>query len=180
MGLRNRGYVTELSKDEARAETLRRWRALPEADRATTDQAELFAAALADELTFRTMGNIRKVILGWLTRDMAGEPPWGNVPPESEALRQKREAETGETRAATASSEEQAEDATFLAEVFAVAPQEAAELVARDGAPVEEIEEVVRRSQQSGNEASRDLVADNDEERQVPHARVRNNRAGGG
>ena len=43
----------------------------------------MFAAALAGELDFRTMGNSRRVIFGWLTREMAGLPPWGNVPPES-------------------------------------------------------------------------------------------------
>ena len=52
-------------------------------DRQTLEQAEFFAAALAGELDFRTMGNSRKIILGWLVRDLAGLPPWGNVPPES-------------------------------------------------------------------------------------------------
>ncbi|MEO8757791.1 MAG: hypothetical protein ABI398_08575 [Devosia sp.] len=26
----------------------------------------------------------RRVIFGWLTREMAGLPPWGKLPPESE------------------------------------------------------------------------------------------------
>jgi hypothetical protein len=75
--------LTELSKDDAREESLRRWRDLPPEDRETSEQAQVFAAALADDLDFRTMGNSRRVIFGWLTREMAGLPPWGNVPPES-------------------------------------------------------------------------------------------------
>jgi hypothetical protein len=172
--------VTELSKDDARAETLRRWRALPETDRTTAEHAELFAAALADEFSFRTMGNARKVILGWLTRDMAGLPPWGNVPPESEVLRMKEEADMADKSSGKSRTEEQAEDGTFLAENFAIAPQTAAGLVARDGVPADEVEQKVREGQQSGDDATRDLVADNDEERQMPRTKVRNNRAGGG
>ena len=75
--------MIQQTKDEAREETLRRWHALPPDDRQTLEQAEFFAAALAGELDFRTMGNSRKIILGWLVRDLAGLPPWGNVPPES-------------------------------------------------------------------------------------------------
>jgi hypothetical protein len=91
MGLRNRGYVTELSKDEAREETLRRWRELPAEQRQTQEQAQVFAAALAEQLEFRSMANTRKLILSWLLRERAGLPPWGNVPPESEMLRQAAE-----------------------------------------------------------------------------------------
>ena len=91
MGLRNRGYVTELSKDEAREETLRRWRELPAAERETEEQAQVFAAALAAELDFRTMANTRKLILSWLLRERAGLPPWGNVPPESETRQEAAE-----------------------------------------------------------------------------------------
>lgn len=75
--------MIQQTKDEAREETLRRWHALSPDDRQTTEQAEFFAAALAGELDFRTMGNSRKIILGWLVRDLAGQPPWGNIPPES-------------------------------------------------------------------------------------------------
>jgi hypothetical protein len=75
--------LIQQTKDEAREETLRRWHALPPDDRQSLEQAEFFAAALAGELDFRTMGNSRKIILGWLVRDLAGLPPWGNVPPES-------------------------------------------------------------------------------------------------
>ena len=91
LGLRNRGYVTELSKDEAREETLRRWRELPAQERETEEQAQVFAAALAEQLDFRTMANSRKLILSWLLRERAGLPPWGNVPPESETRREAAE-----------------------------------------------------------------------------------------
>jgi uncharacterized protein (DUF2336 family) len=74
--------VTELTKNEAREEALRRWNALPEPDRATIEQAQVFAAALADELDFRTMANKRRIIFSWLSRDLAGLPAWGNIPPE--------------------------------------------------------------------------------------------------
>ena len=79
----DRGNVTELTKDEAREESLRRWRALPEDERQTTVHAKVFAAALAEQLDFRTMGNNRMVIAAWLIRDLNGDPPWGNIPPES-------------------------------------------------------------------------------------------------
>lgn len=83
LGFRNEITLNKLSKDEAREETLRRWRALPAQERQTTEQAEIFAAALADELGFHTMGNARKIIFGWLTHELAGLPPWGNLLPES-------------------------------------------------------------------------------------------------
>lgn len=61
-----------MTKDEARQEALRRWRALPGAERTTIDQAQVFAAGLAEELDFRTMGNERKVIAAWLVREIEG------------------------------------------------------------------------------------------------------------
>ena len=75
--------MTELTKDQAREETLRRWRALPPEERQNLRDAEVLSFALAEQLEFRTMGNSRKIILSWLTREMAGLPPWGNIPPES-------------------------------------------------------------------------------------------------
>jgi hypothetical protein len=75
--------LTQQTKDEAREESLRRWRALPATERQTIAQAQIFAAALAGQLDFRTMGNSRMVILGWLVRDLDGLPAWGNIPPES-------------------------------------------------------------------------------------------------
>ena len=59
-----------MTKDEAFQEALRRWHKLPEEDRQTISQAQVFAAGLADELDFRTMGNERKVIEAWLVRDL--------------------------------------------------------------------------------------------------------------
>lgn len=61
-----------MTKDEARFEALRRWRALPAEERRTHQQAEVFAAGLAEQLDFRTMGNERKVITAWLVRELAG------------------------------------------------------------------------------------------------------------
>lgn len=75
--------MTELTKDEAREETLRRWRALPAEERRDFKDAEVLSFALAEQLDFRTMGNSRKIILSWLTHELAGLPPWGNIPPES-------------------------------------------------------------------------------------------------
>jgi hypothetical protein len=75
--------LTQQTKDDAREESLRRWHALPPTERQTTEQAQIFAAALAADLDFRTMGNRRMVILGWLVRDLDGLPAWGNIPPES-------------------------------------------------------------------------------------------------
>ncbi len=65
------GYLT---KDEAFHEALRRWHELPEAERQTISQAQVFAASLAEELDFRTMGNERKVIEAWLVRDLGLAP----------------------------------------------------------------------------------------------------------
>jgi hypothetical protein len=59
-----------LTKDEACHEALRRWHQLPEEERQTITQAQVFAASLADVLDFRTMGNERKVIEAWLVRDL--------------------------------------------------------------------------------------------------------------
>ena len=59
-----------MTKDEAHSEAIRRWHELPEADRQTIEHAQVFAASLAAELDFRTMGNERKVIAAWLVRDI--------------------------------------------------------------------------------------------------------------
>lgn len=85
--------MTQQTKDEAREESLRRWHALPPDERQTIEQAQIFAAALAGQLDFRTMGNTRRVILGWLVRDLDGLPAWGNIVPES--LRPTVETATG-------------------------------------------------------------------------------------
>jgi len=72
-----------LTKDEAYKETIRRWRELPIMERQSYAQAQVFAAGLAEQLDFRTMGNERKVIAAWLIRDInrtheAGEKVGGN------------------------------------------------------------------------------------------------------
>jgi len=105
--------LVQQTKDEAREETLRRWHALSPDDRQSLEQAEFFAAALAGELDFRTMGNSRKIILGWLVRDLAGLPPWGNVPPESvtTAMRQAATAMADHDPPANENAEPQEDDA---------------------------------------------------------------------
>lgn len=62
--------LTELSKDDAHREAIRRWHALPESERETYMQARVFAAGLADELQFRSMTDRRKLIEAWLIEDM--------------------------------------------------------------------------------------------------------------
>ena len=59
-----------MTKDEAFHEALRRWHLLPEEERQTITHAQVFAAGLAEQLDFRTMGNERKVIEAWLVRDL--------------------------------------------------------------------------------------------------------------
>jgi hypothetical protein len=69
LGLRG-DELTELTKDEARREAIRRWRALPDQERQTHVQASVFAAGLVEDLNFRTMTNRRKLIEAWLIEDM--------------------------------------------------------------------------------------------------------------
>jgi hypothetical protein len=61
-----------MTKTEARDEVLRRWHALPAEDRHNVEDAQVWAAAYAEELDFRTMGNARKVIAAWLVQDLGG------------------------------------------------------------------------------------------------------------
>jgi hypothetical protein len=61
-----------MTKDEARDEVLRRWHGLPLEDRNSVQDAQVWAAAYAEELDFRTMGNARKVIAAWLVQDLGG------------------------------------------------------------------------------------------------------------
>ncbi|MEP7240842.1 MAG: hypothetical protein ABI697_08160 [Devosia sp.] len=63
--------MTELTKDAAHGEALRRWRDLPPEERRTHMQARVFAAGLVDELRFRTMADRRRLIEAWLVRDLA-------------------------------------------------------------------------------------------------------------
>jgi hypothetical protein len=65
-----RGDVTELTKDEAHREAIRRWHQLPDDERQTVLHAQVLAAGLAEELDFRTMGNRRRIIEAWLVEDI--------------------------------------------------------------------------------------------------------------
>ena len=58
-----------MSKSQAQAMVLERSRALPAAERQTYAQAIAFAAKLAPELDFETLGRPPKIIQGWLVRD---------------------------------------------------------------------------------------------------------------
>lgn len=95
-GLRLRGCLT---KDEAHHEAVRRWHELPPGERQTHVQAQVFAASLADDLDFRTMGNERKVIAAWLVReiDETGEEPSGPDQLEAGEEQDHAEAEDGES-----------------------------------------------------------------------------------
>ena len=59
-----------MTKAEAERETLIRWRALPLKDRQTYKQATVFAAKLANELNFVTLGTKERIIVAWLARDL--------------------------------------------------------------------------------------------------------------
>ena len=63
-----------MTKDEAKAEAIRRWHDLPDDERQTPMHAQVLAAALAEELDFRTMANSRKIIAAWIIRDMEDSP----------------------------------------------------------------------------------------------------------
>ena len=66
--------LIRVTKDEAQAEALRRWHDLPDDERQTPMHAQVLAAALAEELDFRTMANSRKIIAAWILRDMQDAP----------------------------------------------------------------------------------------------------------
>jgi hypothetical protein len=59
-----------MTKSEAERECIRRWRDLPRAERATLDQAAVFAASLMAEMDFPTSGDRGHFIRGWLQRDL--------------------------------------------------------------------------------------------------------------
>ena len=58
-----------MTKDEARREALRQWRALPVMQRQTFEQAAAFAATIEPTLPFHTVGVRAKIIAAWLQRD---------------------------------------------------------------------------------------------------------------
>lgn len=57
-------------KTEAERECIRRWRELPRQERATNDQAALFATRLLHDIDFSTSGDRHSFIRGWLQRDL--------------------------------------------------------------------------------------------------------------
>jgi len=59
-----------MTKDDARKEVLRLWRALPVSERRNFAQAEAFAVQIDPTMDFRTMGVKLKVITAWLQRDL--------------------------------------------------------------------------------------------------------------
>ena len=69
-----------ISKSQAQAMVLERWRALPAGERQTYAQAIAFAAKLAPELDFETLGRPPKIIQGWLVREINGVPTTGSAP----------------------------------------------------------------------------------------------------
>lgn len=59
-----------LDKTDAQKEALRLWHALPLMSRQNHRQAVAFAAAIAPDLSFETLGDHDKVVEGWLVRDL--------------------------------------------------------------------------------------------------------------
>jgi hypothetical protein len=65
------GVRLAMTQDEAKAEILRAWRALPADERRTDHQAAAFAMKLAGEYRFRCSGDRYQVIKGWLLNALA-------------------------------------------------------------------------------------------------------------
>lgn len=61
-----------MTKSQAHAEVLKRWREKPFKDRKTYAQAQAFALELVDQLDFQTLGQKQKIIEGWLVREVDG------------------------------------------------------------------------------------------------------------
>jgi len=72
----------QFSKDEARRETLQRWRALPAQSRRNVEDAAILADSLVRAMQFRTMADPKRLIFAWLVRELDGLPPWGNIRPQ--------------------------------------------------------------------------------------------------
>lgn len=58
-----------MDKGDAQKEALRLWHALPMQDRNHHKKAVAFAATIAPQLPFETLGDHDKVVEGWLVRD---------------------------------------------------------------------------------------------------------------
>lgn len=63
-----------MDKREAHAKILSLWRERPPAERRTYKHAIDFAATVASEVEFETLGNKLKIIEGWLVKDVDGQP----------------------------------------------------------------------------------------------------------
>jgi hypothetical protein len=59
-----------MDKSAAQQEALRLWRTLPLLERQNHRQAVAFAAKIAPNLQFETLGDHHKVVQGWLVRDL--------------------------------------------------------------------------------------------------------------
>ncbi len=59
-----------MDKSAAQKEALRLWRALPALERQNHREAVAFAAKIAPDLDFETLGDHHKVVEGWLVRDV--------------------------------------------------------------------------------------------------------------
>jgi hypothetical protein len=58
-----------MTPEQAKAQILSEWRALPETDRADEQKKAAFAGKMADKYKFRGSGNRYQHIMGWLTQD---------------------------------------------------------------------------------------------------------------
>jgi hypothetical protein len=168
-----------LTKDEAYKEAIRRWRELPVMERQTYTQAQVFAASLADELDFRTMGNERKVIAAWLVRDIIAAQAAGKAGPRNASgpgtVIPLKEAAMSKSR-----QSQQVEDASFLAQEFDVPPAKAAKLVTPEGGDPSPIEDKLHDAMPRRDNAVDDLTADNDETPLKPVLKGENKRTGAG
>ncbi|MBN6823992.1 hypothetical protein JRF84_30990 [Methylobacterium organophilum] len=61
-----------MTEDEAKAEAIRRWNALPEDERQTRDQAAEFALKITPHLVYAGNGNPYQEIKRWLFAEMRG------------------------------------------------------------------------------------------------------------
>jgi hypothetical protein len=62
----------QMTKSQAHAEVLRRWRERPFKDRKTYAQAQAFAGEIAGQVDFATLGQKQKIIEGWLVGEVDG------------------------------------------------------------------------------------------------------------
>ena len=63
--------VSNMTKQEAEQEVIRRWYLLPEHQRESYEQAESYALRLDEEMDFRTVTERRRLIAAWLIREVS-------------------------------------------------------------------------------------------------------------